>query len=277
MSATLTPFETGREHTLFYDAPLHARTIHDSGAVGVALCGAASSSIERIFEQLQPIGPRLEVTGYVFPLTQRARQHYLDARQLQCSAAVPAPDSQQESGAERREYNGGYASPRALECRTQRRSILCRTFRKECGTGGCSTYSLSHQTPALVAQIISGHPMRGTLSVATEAELGLPPDAPDSSKVQRWAQFYRPSPTPLRAITAPAGSVRYVFLATPNDSSIPVSLDPSAKVAVAHGQGALELPDVFLAASEHGWLARQGGGTTYACSAPYARASLCDV
>lgn len=135
----------------------------------------------------------------------------------------------------------------------------------------------SHQTPALVAQIISGHPMRGTLSVATEAELGLPPDAPDSSKVQRWAQFYRPSPTPLRAITAPAGSVRYVFLATPNDSSIPVSLDPSAKVAVAHGQGALELPDVFLAASEHGWLARQGGGTTYACSAPYARASLCDV
>lgn len=135
----------------------------------------------------------------------------------------------------------------------------------------------SHQTSALVAQIISGHPMRGTLSVATEAELGLPPDAPDSSKVQRWAQFYRPSPTPLRAITAPAGSVRYVFLAMPNDSSIPVSLDPSAKVAVAHGQGALELPDVFLAASEHGWLARQGGGTTYACSAPYARASLCDV
>ena len=66
MTATLTPFETGREHTLFYDTPQQSRRVHENGAVGVALYGTSPSNsyVERLYEQLEPVGPRLEVTRY---------------------------------------------------------------------------------------------------------------------------------------------------------------------------------------------------------------------
>ena len=132
-------------------------------------------------------------------------------------------------------------------------------------------------TPALLTKILSGHPMRGTLSLDTEAELGPSEYAPASS-ARRWAQFYRPGSTSPAQVEGREGLARYVFLAYPGEDSAPVSPDPSVHWAHQHPDGAIELPDAFLAASEQGWLARsRAKARTCACSVPYARASLCDV
>lgn len=88
VQAALTAFETGREYTMLGGD----RAIYDNGAVGVALRRRSGARrITRHFEHLQPIGTRLAVTGYVSPLTQRARQHHFVPRGRQCRAAVLAP------------------------------------------------------------------------------------------------------------------------------------------------------------------------------------------
>lgn len=130
------------------------------------------------------------------------------------------------------------------------------------------------ETPELMAKVLSGHPMRGTLSIDTEAELGGPGNTLQSPR-HRWVQFYRPGPTEARHHHAPHGQARFVFLAYPGDASLPLSADPAVSWAHTHQDGARELPDVFLAASEQGWLAsNQVSVPTYACNVPYARASL---
>lgn len=256
-TATLTPFETGREHTFFYDTPQAPRRVFDDGAVGIALCDSSPPkiSMERIYEQLEPIGPRLELTsarGNIISTLDNynAAQQFL--RIILKRAPASTKSKQMEAG-QIRELS----------------SVVQKDDEFYVGI-----YDDEHATPSLLAKVLSGHPMRGTLSLDTETELG-PEAGVSNTNGKRWAQIFRPaivSPSKSQEARRNAGCV---FLAYPAERHAPVSPDPAAPYALQHSNGVIELPGVFVAASERGWYARsRGSPKTSACNVPYARVSL---
>lgn len=259
-NATLTPFETGREHTLFYDTPQQPRRVFDDGAVGIALCDPSPprTSMERMYEQLEPIGPRLELTsarGNIISSLDNynAAQQFL--RIILKRAPATTTSKQMEAGQVR-----------------ELSSVVQKDEEFYVGI-----YDDEHAMPSLMAKVLSGHPMRGTLSLDTETELGPAAGASDANG-KRWAQIFRPALTSPNTIQEAQSSSSCVFLAYPIEGHASVSPDPAAPYARQHPNGVLELPGVFVAASERGWYARsRGSPKTSACNVPYARVSLRQV
>ncbi|WFC98357.1 hypothetical protein MYAM1_001084 [Malassezia yamatoensis] len=259
-TAALTPFETGREHTLFCDTETDKGKVYEDGAVGIALCDPSSSqtSLERIFEQLEPIGPRLELTG--------ARGNVISSLDDHNAAQQFLRVIMKQS----------LASEKTKTMEASQVRDLSSVVDKE-DEFYVSVSQSKSSAPFLLAKIASGHPMRGTLSLETDTELGKRTGSHQDSG-RRYVQFYRPAPTQPLSLQGQRNQARFVFLTYPGDSKQQVSPDPAAEWAVDHTDGATELPNVFLAGSEQGWFARNSTTMpTCACNVPYARASLCDT
>ncbi|WFD42438.1 hypothetical protein MPSI1_001083 [Malassezia psittaci] len=259
-TAALTPFETGREHTLFYDTENEKEKVYEDGAVGIALCDPSSSqtSLERVFEQLDPIGPRLELTGARGNVISSLDDHNA-AQQFLRVIMKQTP-----------------ASGRTKRMEANQVRDLSSVVDKE-DEFYLSVSQGKGSAPFLLAKVASGHPMRGTLGLETDAELGKRTGSQQDSG-RRYVQFYRPAPTKPLSLQGQRDKARFVFLTYPGDTEQQVSPDPAAKWAVDHADGAIELPNVFLAGSEQGWFARNSTAMpTCACNVPYARASLCNT
>lgn len=264
-TATLTPFETGREHTLFYDTPEAPRKVYEEGAVGVALTHLRprEAVLEVTLEHLAPIGKRLEVSGARGNVIS-SLDHFNAAQQFLRLLT------------EKRAATGSTQAMEVGEVRALS-SVVSKDDAFYLGIFEGAHAQEPDEKPVLLAQVVSGHPMRGTISLDTQAELGIPADAPPGTAVKRWAQFFRPAPRLPAAVPDASGAVRYVFVSHPGEGDAPMAADPAAATAQPHAQGALGLRDVFLAASEQGWAAREGAKVrtpTYACNVPYTRAAL---
>ena len=147
--------------------------------------------------------------------------------------------------------------------------------------------------PLLLAQILSGAPSRGTISLDTDAELGTGPSREQAAtSPSTYVQFLeRETASEPSAIEIPGpdptawATPRFMFLALSPQSERQFSLEKSGKHQV------MALPNLFLAASERGWLAGKGnsatksdkpnqnvlntdGSSIVSCTVPLARAVL---
>lgn len=222
-----TPFATGREYTLIADGLDGQDGIFESGALGVAL--PEHLRIETQFAGLEPIGAPLAITG---------------ARGNIISTLEHANAAQQFL----RLVTHGRRSPGA-----DTRTLASHVSKDD----EFVVAILEGERPALVARLNSGHPMRGTLSIDTTNELGVP---------GARMQLYRQAPAPPAPLPH---TPQIVFLAAGvADASVPA----------ADARGApLELPHAMYVASDGGWLGRGAAQNaplsryTRMCSVPHAR------
>ncbi|SNX85541.1 uncharacterized protein MEPE_04250 [Melanopsichium pennsylvanicum] len=142
--------------------------------------------------------------------------------------------------------------------------------------------------PLLLAPILSGHPNRGTLSIDTQVELGPGPGRPQGT-MKTYAQFYQidasfvsrhkadgehvkadlklVSPSAIE-IPGPDPSVwvtpRFLFLSLPASNDELPKVDQVNLAAEGDKKDAgkkhqvMALPNLFIAASERGWIAGKG-------------------
>ncbi|EPQ30322.1 uncharacterized protein PFL1_01848 [Pseudozyma flocculosa PF-1] len=293
LHAPPTPFETGRDHTLLMTLPetsaggrggtdaQRGDKIHKDGAVGVALVAnvdaqgqkaskeIARPSVEVRYEGLEPFGPRREVTSASGNIitelsSQNAAQQFL--RDIQARSAPSA---------------GSSASSTSTPLSANETRDIASTVKKEEAfyIGFFATETAS--TPLMVSPILSGHPSRGTLSVETEVDLGPGPRGEQGS-MKIFAQFFHHPPAPVGAsnsgdegkveaieIPGPDASVwtspRYLFLTSPPYGDSANAATAAAPAAKAAGDEAKKgnhqvfaLPNLFIAASEKGWIAGRG-------------------
>lgn len=261
ITSALTPFVTGRERTLFYGDASIAR-IHEDGAVGIALLAprTAPSVVDRTFDGLAPVGPRLEITGYV------CYEYTYDSARGNILTSLGDHNAAQQFL--RIVLEQSTKNPRGMSA-AQVRDWSSQVAKDDVFYLGVYTEADTAAVPLLVAQVNAGHPMRGTLSIATESEL---------SGQRLWAQVLRPDVPRGIAPVARGGSVRFVFLTPMAESGVEADA-AVARAPHAHGD-VLSLPDVFLAASEKGWFARSAGTSgavssrTHTCAVPHTRVAL---
>ncbi|EST04732.1 hypothetical protein PSEUBRA_006015 [Kalmanozyma brasiliensis GHG001] len=289
LTAPPTPFETGRDQTILISLPQGGRggvqpysSIHTDGAVGVALVASNDArdadhlpipSIRTDFEGLRPFGPRREITAaqgniisslnnanaaQQFLRDIQAREHPLD---IESPAKVGSSDAQKEA---------------EKMSEQQARQIASKVKKEEDFFIAVFAEPASdvRSEPLMLAQILSGHPSRGTLSIDTQVELGPGPGQPQGT-MKTYAQFYQIDPAfaskgnevtaelkllspSAIEIPGPDPSVwvtpRFLFL------SLPVSNEQLPKVhEVKKGKHqVMALPNLFIAASERGWIAGKG-------------------
>ncbi|PKI85277.1 hypothetical protein MVES_001303 [Malassezia vespertilionis] len=192
-----TPFETGRDHTLFYSTPT-AHEICGEGAVGVALYGNAR--IER-------------AKGNILSSLDHG-----NATQQFLRMAV------QNHGARTREMGDAQVRDLSSQVRKEDEYFV--------GLYDAAHGSDTDVAPALIGRIVSGHPVRGTLCIETHAELGHGVQAGSSARF--YAQFFRlASPaehTPAQMPAAPR-TPRCVFLTYPADGGLAIAPDPACMVS----------------------------------------------
>ncbi|WFD36123.1 hypothetical protein MCUN1_002994 [Malassezia cuniculi] len=230
-----TPFSTGREHTLLADGLGADGGIFDNGALGLAIPTAART--ETAFDGLQPIGDRLEITA---------------ARGNVISALDHANAAQQFL---RLVTRTGTNNMTAMQVRE-----LSSEVRKDdefcVGIFSCKDDTV----PVLMARVNSGHPMRGTLSIDTNSELG---------DTGAWLQLYRK--VGASAPPIPSGGPCLVFFSCGAEHM------PAAN---AHGSELVELEHVMYVASDGGWFGRPPARSapmlqhTHACTVSHARLTI---
>ncbi len=135
-----------------------------------------------------------------------------------------------------------------------------------------------------MARILSGHPSRGSLSVETDVDLE-PLSAEDGGSAtqqkqarEQYVQFYREDPE-LRLAQFPSAldipgpnpgewaSPRFLFVTPSNNTTEDYAQHAAAAAAAAEAQEAkgkgkakaqvLALPNMFIAASDRGWVERR--------------------
>ena len=146
-----------------------------------------------------------------------------------------------------------------------------------------SSSSATQSEPLMLAQILSGHPSRGTISIDTQVELGPGAGQPQGT-MKTYAQFFQIDPAfvsrgkqdgeEVKAevkllspsaieIPGPDPSVwvtpRFLFLSLPASNE---SMPKLEEVTGSKGKGGkhqvMALPNLFVAASERGWIAGKG-------------------
>ncbi|KAN0064725.1 hypothetical protein ACQY0O_001780 [Thecaphora frezii] len=234
LCAPKTPFETGRERTLFRSTPDGEDRIYENGAVGVALVapeggeeeGRNRMSVEMGVEGLQPFGPRREVTdasGNIISTLahSNAAHHFL--RDLEASPSSSTPLTPSET-----------------------RTLASRVSKTDEFYIGLFSSATSAQ-PLLLAPIGSGHPTRGTLAIETQADLG-PGTRGKQGSMRVFAQFFKPSlhqPEPWEV--GQGQGTRFVFVC----NTLPSPRSETEET------GVLTLENTFLAGSEEGWVVRR--------------------
>ncbi|SPO27461.1 uncharacterized protein UTRI_10578 [Ustilago trichophora] len=299
LTAPPTPFETGRDQTLLISLPQGTpagvqphSSIHTSGAVGVALVASNDArdadhlpipSIKTDFEGLQPFGPRREITaaqGNIISSLDNAnaaqqflrdiqtREHPLDIG----SASKVAGSSAQKQAEQMSELQA-----RQIASKVKKEEDFFIAIYAE----PASSSAVAQPEPLMLAQILSGHPSRGTLSVDTQVELGPGPGQPQGT-MKTYAQFYQIDPAfvskskkegdEVKAeiklispsaieIPGPDPSVwvtpRFLFLSLPASNQVLPKVDQMNQTKGGKHQ-VMALPNLFIAASERGWIAGKG-------------------
>ncbi|WFD23602.1 hypothetical protein MEQU1_002296 [Malassezia equina] len=237
-TAALTPFETGREHTLL------GAGIYEDGAVGLAW-RRPTSRLCRTLGGLVPLGPRLGVTG--------------SARGNIISSLNDHNAAQQflHLVLERR------AAPREPMDRAQLRALSSEVRRDDDFFMGLYADE-SDEMPLLVARIQAGHPMRGTLGLDTQSEL---------EGLVRYAQVFRAAPHSHVLTDGPDGTqagVQYMWV---TEHAMPTHVPQLAAPDAAGDVWVWE--QLFLAGAESNWFARTPGSRTRACAVPQSSVVLC--
>lgn len=237
-TAALTPFETGREHTLL------GAEIYEQGAVGLAW-RRPTSHMMRTLGGLVPLGPRLVVTGYVRGiLTARARGNIISSLNDHNAAQQLLHLVLQRRA----------APPERLEA-AQLRALSSHVRRDDNFFLGLYA-NKDDSMPLLIARIQAGHPGRGTLGLDTESEL---------SGLGRYAQVFRVAAHGNVLTDAPISTegVQYMWVA-PDTTTADVPSLPRATAA----DGVWAWERLFLAGTESSWFARAPGMRTRACTVP---------
>ncbi|GAK65370.1 uncharacterized protein PAN0_008c3587 [Moesziomyces antarcticus] len=297
LSAPPTPFETGRDQTLLISLPQGGAgvqphsSIHADGAVGVALVASSDArdadhlpipSVTTNFEGLKPFGPRREITaaqGNIISNLDGANAAQQFLRDIQ-TRSHPLDT---ESGGAKGEGVDEQAQSMSEQ---QARQIAARVKKEEDFFIAVYADKTGTDQPLLLAQILSGHPSRGTLSVDTQVELGPGPGQPQGT-MKTYAQFYQIDPA-LVSTSAPTGdevsaqvkllspsaieipgpdpsvwvTPRFLFLSLPvsNEQRPKPDQPKPAQGKVKHQ--VMALPNLFVAASERGWIAGKGQTAT---------------
>lgn len=296
LTAPPTPFETGRDQTLLISLPQGGpagvqpySSIHTNGAVGVALVASNDAaeadrlpipSVRTDFQGLQPFGPRREITAaqgnivssldganaaQQFLRDIQTREHPLDLG----TGKLKSIDAQK--GADKMSQQ----QARQIASKVKKEEDFFIAIYSEPGSNDGS----AQPEPLLLAQILSGHPSRGTLSIDTQIELGPGPGQPQGT-MKTYAQFYQVDPAfVLRSnkhaeqvkaevkllnptsieIPGPDPSVwltpRFLFLSLPAWNE---DLRKAREVKQGGKHQVMALPNLFIAASERGWIAGKG-------------------
>lgn len=297
LSAPPTPFETGRDQTLLISLPQGGAgvqphsSIHADGAVGVALVASNDArdadhlpipSVTTNFEGLKPFGPRREITAAQGNIISNldganAAQQFLRDIKTRSHPLDTESSSVKGEGVEEQAQSMSEQQARQIAARVKKEEdFFIAVYADKSGT----------DQPLLLAQILSGHPSRGTLSVDTQVELGPGPGQPQGT-MKTYAQFYQIDPA-LVSTAAPTGdevsaqvkllspsaieipgpdpsawvTPRFLFLSLPasNDQRPKPEQPKPAQGKVKHQ--VMALPNLFVAASERGWIAGKGQSVT---------------
>lgn len=297
LSAPPTPFETGRDQTLLISLPQGGAgvqphsSIHADGAVGVALVASNDArdadllpipSVTTNFEGLKPFGPRREITAAQGNIISNldganAAQQFLRDIQTRSHPLDTECGGVKGEGVEEQAQSMSEQQARQIAARVKKEEdFFIAVYADKTGT----------DQPLLLAQILSGHPSRGTLSVDTQVELGPGPGHPQGT-MKTYAQFYQIDPA-LVSTSAPTGdevsaqvkllspsaieipgpdpsvwvTPRFLFLSLPasNDQRPKPDQPKPAQEKVKHQ--VMALPNLFVAASERGWIAGKGQTAT---------------
>lgn len=238
--AALTPFVTGREHTLFFQSHTHPRGIYEKGAVGLAI--HAPASLERTYSGLVPVGPRLAITGARGNIISSLNHHNAAQQMIRLltgrktTQGAPIQDPQHV---------------RSMSSHVRKDDELFL------GIFACQEDAM----PMTMARIQSGHPMRGTISIDTDTQLSP----------NMFAQIYRSGEHGQRADPPTPALVRYT---TASGSEIASALKGLAPQKQGATDGVMSFPGVFFSASEMGWFGRHASQRTQAYTVPHASASL---
>ncbi|TKY86139.1 hypothetical protein EX895_004964 [Sporisorium graminicola] len=301
LTAPPTPFETGRDQTLLISLPQGSSTgvqphssIHTDGAVGVALVTSNDArhadrlpipSVQTAFEGLQPFGPRREITaaeGNIISSLDGANAAQQFLRDIQTREHPPDLDTSgkvESSNAQKEAEKMSEQQARQIASKVKKEEDFFIAVYAEPASEGPAA---AQPQPLLLAQILSGHPSRGTLSIDTQVELGPGPGQPQGT-MKTYAQFYQIDPA-FASRSKPHGDEdkAEIKLVRPSAIEIP-GADPSVWLTprflflslpasnedlpksdqVHHGkQGGkhqvMALPNLFIAASERGWIAGRG-------------------
>ncbi|PWY99101.1 LOW QUALITY PROTEIN: hypothetical protein BCV70DRAFT_212470 [Testicularia cyperi] len=319
LTAPPTPFETGRDQTILLSRPggkQPSSNIYDSGAVGVALVAARDhktqqSSADRalpIPSGLKPFGPRRQVSaaqGNIISSLDGANAAQQFLRDIQNRADVGSSSA----GASSVEEQAQQMSEEIASRVKKEEDFFIAIY----SSPAVADKAGSNEDPLL---ILSGHPSRGTLSIDTQVDLGpgpgneqgtmntsaCTPRAPSALTISKLAQpspIEIPGPNPSDWITP-----RFLFLALPTSSDAASSASAQSSQSQQSGNASngnkqqkhkvMALPNLFVAASERGWIAGKGrksprdndqdnkpnnvlstdGATVVNCTVPLARAML---
>lgn len=295
LTAPPTPFETGRDQTLLISLPQGGgagvqphSSIHTDGAVGVALVASNDRadvdrlpipSVKTAFEGLRPFGARREITAaqgniissldganaaQQFLRDIQAREHPLDL-----GTKVERASAQKEA----KQMSEQQARQIASKVKKGEDFFIAVYADKS---------SEAPSEPLLLAQILSGHPSRGTLSIDTQVELGPGPGQPQGT-MKTYAQFYQIDPAFVSrskrqgdevkadvklispsAIEIPGAdpsvwlTPRFLFLSLPASNEDLPKADQVQQIKQGGKHKVMALPNLFIAASERGWIAGKG-------------------
>ena len=304
LTAPPTPFETGRDQTLLISLPQGTpagiephSSIHTDGAVGVALVASNDArdadhlpipSIKTDFEGLLPFGPRREITaaqGNIISSLDNANAAQQFLRDIQTREHPLDVETGSTIGSEASKTQAEHMSE------LQARQIASKVKKEEdffiaiyAEPASASTSASAETEPLMLAQILSGHPSRGTLSVDTQVELGPGPGRPQGT-MKTYAQFYQIDPAFVSASRAGGGekvkaevkllspsaieipgpdpsvwvTPRFLFLSLPaSNDDRPKAVDSSNAAKKGGKHQVMALPNLFIAASERGWIAGKG-------------------
>ena len=306
LTAPPTPFETGRDQTLLLSLPQGSpsgvqphSSIHTDGAVGVALVASNDAReadhlpiprIQTDFEGLLPFGPRREITsaqGNIISSLDNAnaaqqflrdiqsRQHPLD---LRADNAAPSSSGQKEA----EDMSEHQARQIAAKVKKEEDFFIAIYAEPADRSSSCAGAQRESE-PLLLAQILSGHPSRGTLSIDTQLELGPGAGEPQGT-MKTYAQFLQIDPASvsrahkdgeqvkaeLKLVSPSAIEIpgrqpsvwltpRFLFLTLPAAEQQELPSRHEAKQVNKGGKHqVMALPNLFIAASERGWIAGKG-------------------
>ncbi|CBQ72650.1 conserved hypothetical protein [Sporisorium reilianum SRZ2] len=296
LTAPPTPFETGRDQTLLISLPQGGSAgvqphsgIHTDGAVGVALAAADHlpiPSVKTTFEGLQPFGPRREITAAQGNIisgldgANAAQQFLRDIQTREHPLDLEANGTVQSSSAQKDAEKMSEQQARQIASKVKKEEDFFIAVYAEPATG--AAMAEAQPEPLLLAQILSGHPSRGTLSVETQVELGPGPGQPQGT-MKTYAQFYQIDPAfvsrsqtqgdqvkaEIKLISPSAIEIpgadpsvwltpRFLFLSLPASNEDRPKADQVQPAKQGGKHKVMALPNLFVAASERGWIAGKG-------------------
>ena len=240
--AAYTPFETGREHTLFYGTSTQG--VYEKGAVGIAF--RSSARLERTLGGLVSIGPRLAITGAQGNIIS-SLDHHNATQQL-----IRLITGQQKARGE------AVQDPQAV------RAMASHVRKDDDVFLGVYAHP-EDDMPLTITRIQSGHPMRGTLCIDADIELGGP---------QKYAQVYRNGHE--RSVADPflPASIRYI-VASGNETATALQKAKTPLTRMDNDLASLE--HTFLVASDKGWFGRAStsfSSPAHTYAIPHTSASL---